>query len=57
MIYEECKSTSAANVLEHLEKAISLMGIPKTFKTDNGPPFNGQDSVSFVIYLGLTIEK
>ena len=57
VIYEECKSTSAANVLEHLEKAISLMGIPKTFKTDNGPPFNGHEFGEFCDLFGIDHRK
>jgi transposase InsO family protein len=34
-------STSTETVTLALEKIFSLFGTPETFKTDNGPPFNG----------------
>lgn len=37
----EVPSVSAAVVMPKLESIFSLMGIPKSLKTDNGPPFNG----------------
>jgi len=53
VIAEEVKSTSAANVLPVIEKTISLIGIPAELKSDNGPPFNGQEFKDFCEIFGI----
>lgn len=39
-VVEIIKSDSASTVIPVLDKVISIFGIPKVIKTDNGPPFN-----------------
>jgi len=53
VLVEEVKSTSGHNVLPVIESAVSLMGIPATIKTDNGPPFNGHEFKEFCLVFGI----
>ncbi|XP_069189914.1 uncharacterized protein [Procambarus clarkii] len=46
-------STSAKAVIPKLEKIFQNFGIPEVVKTDNGPPFNGQDFVNFAEHIGF----
>lgn len=39
-VVEIMKSTSANATIPVLDKVISMFGIPKVVKTDNGSPFN-----------------
>ena len=48
---EIVKSTASKNVLPSIDRIFSTHGFPETFKTDGGPPFNGDDSHSFQTYL------
>ena len=48
---EVVKSTASQNVLPSIDRIFSTHGFPETFKTDGGPPFNGNDSHSFQTYL------
>jgi transposase InsO family protein len=49
----EVPSESAAVVLPHLESLFSLMGIPKKLKSDNGPPFNGEEFRDWCKQFGI----
>ena len=40
-------STSAKTVIPHLDMIFSRHGIPDVVKTDNGPPFNGNEFQTF----------
>lgn len=53
----EVKSTSASNVLPELESIISLIGIPSSIKSDNGPPFNGYEFTNFCKFFGIEHKK
>lgn len=54
---EFIRSTSANTVIPVLDKAFSLFGIPRVFKTDNGPPFNSAQFAEFANYLGFKHRK
>lgn len=54
---EIIQSTSAKVVLPRLETIFARQGIPKTVKTDNGPPFNGSDFSDFAHKYGLRHRK
>ena len=51
------KSTAAHHVIPELSKVFSLMGIPKTLKTDNGPPFQGFQFKEFCSQFGICHRK
>ena len=53
VVADEDKSTSSQNVLPVIESVISLMGIPGRIKSDNGPPFNGQEFKEFCEVFGI----
>ena len=46
-IVEVLDSISARSVIPRLDNIFEQFGIPETFKTDNGPPFNGQEFETF----------
>lgn len=54
---EIVKSTAASAVIPKLDKIFSTFGIPKIFKTDNGPPFNNHCFADFSSYLGFNTLK
>lgn len=54
---EIVRSTSATTVIPRLDKIFSTFGVPEVVKTDNGPPFNGQDFTNFSHYLGFRHRK
>jgi hypothetical protein len=54
---EIVSSTSARCVLPKLEEIFSRQGIPKTVKTDNGAPFNGQEFSAFADQFGFHHRK
>ena len=56
-IVEVVSSTSARAVIPIVDKVMSLLGICKTLKTDNGPPWNGSEWSSFCQYLGFKHKK
>ncbi len=56
-VVEEITSSAADYVLPKLDSIFSLMRIPSILKTDNGPPFNGHNSKSFVNILELNIVR
>ena len=40
---EVINSTSAKTVIPRLDSILAMRGIPEIIRTDNGPPFNGED--------------
>ena len=54
---EIISSTAASTVLPRLETIFSRQGIPQTVKTDNGPPFSGQDFANFANEFGFHLHK
>ena len=44
---------SFANLKDHLEELFSVEGIPNEIMSDNGPPFNGKNSVHILQVLVL----
>ena len=51
---EIVKSTKASIVIPKLDRIFSVHGIPDVIKTDNGPPFNGEEN--YVKTLGIKLE-
>jgi len=49
----EVSSESATVVVPLLENLFSMMGVPKKLKTDNGPPFNGEEFRSWCRHFGV----
>ena len=49
----QVKTTSFANLKEHLEELFSVEGIPDEIMSDNGPPFNGKEFSSYLTGLGI----
>ena len=47
------KTTSFANLKDHLEELFSVEGIPDEIMSDNGPPFNGKEFSSYLTGLGI----
>src|ERR1043165_4384482 len=45
-------SLTATTVIPRIDKIFSEYGIPKTLKSDNGPPFNGKEFEIFSSNLG-----
>lgn len=56
-IAEIVNSTSAAAVTPRLLNIFALFGIPKSIKTDGGPPFNGSQFSEFCVKLGVFHKK
>ena len=51
---EVINSTSASAVIPVFDKLFSFVGtIPTVIRTDNGPPFNGQDWANFAKHMGF----
>ncbi|GFN78653.1 Pol polyprotein [Plakobranchus ocellatus] len=50
-------STSAKSTIPTLDKAFSEHGIPKTVRSDNGPPFNSHNFHAFATTLGFKHRK
>ena len=51
---EIVQSTKASAVIPKLDKIFATHGIPSTVKTDNGPPFNGEEYSRYLTALGIT---
>ena len=49
----QVKTTSFANLEDHLEELFSVEGIPDEIMSDNGPPFNGKEFSSYLTGLGI----
>lgn len=54
---EIIKSTAAKEVLPAMERIFATHGLPKTLKSDDGPPFQGQASRSFAEEKGFKHQK
>ena len=54
---EVVNSTSAKTVIPVVDKVFPMFGVPISVKTDNGPPFNGNDFANFAKYLGFRHRK
>ena len=53
---EIVRSTKATVVIPKLDKIFSVHGIPELVKTDNGPPFSGEEFDRYVKTLGIKYE-
>ena len=49
----QVKTTSFANLKDHLQELFSVEGIPDEILSDNGPPFNGKEFNSYLTGLGI----
>ena len=49
----QVKTTSFANLKDHLEELFSVEGIPDEIMSDNSPPFNGKEFSSYLTGLGI----
>jgi transposase InsO family protein len=49
-------STSDKTLIPKLDVIFARHGIPHTFKSDNGPPFNGNEFKTYLTKLGVTHE-
>ena len=49
----QVKTTSFANLKDHLEELFSVEGIPDEIMSDNGSPFNGKEFSSYLTGLGI----
>ena len=47
------KSTTAETIIPKLDEIFSIHGIPETFKSDNGPPYNSHKMKIFAQTLGF----
>eukprot|EP00057_Strongylocentrotus_purpuratus_P001926 XP_003723494.1 PREDICTED: uncharacterized protein K02A2.6-like [Strongylocentrotus purpuratus] len=56
-VVEVVSSTSGKATIPKLDKVFSLFGVPQIVKSDNGPPFNGDEFKQFAEYLGFTHRK
>ena len=56
-IVEVVRSTAASVVIPQIDKVFSEFGIPSIVKSDNGPPFNGNDFCLFAKSLGFKHRK
>ena len=54
---EIVRSTSAKAVIPKLDAIFARQGIPDELKTDNGPPFQGDEFKNFARYLGFYHRK
>ena len=50
-------STSSKAVIPTLDKIFALLGNPVSLKTDNGPPWNGEEFKKFSEYLGFRHQR
>ena len=49
----QVKTTSFANLKDHLEELFSVEGIPNEIMSNNGPSFNGKEFSSYLTGLGI----
>ncbi|XP_020896027.1 uncharacterized protein K02A2.6 [Exaiptasia diaphana] len=54
---EVVHSTSAKAVIPKLDRMFAAYGVPHVVKSDNGPPFNGNEFSQFADYLGFKHRK
>lgn len=51
------RSTSAETTVIRLEETFTVLGIPRVFRSDNGPPFNSKAFRDFCMNFGITHQK
>ena len=56
-VAEIVRSTAFSQVWPKLNHLLAMLGIPKTIKTDNGPPFNGREFKAMADHLGFKHRK
>ena len=56
-LVEPVSSEAASAVIPTLDKIFATFGTPNVVKSDNGPPFNGQDFAKFADVLGFKYRK
>lgn len=56
-VVDVVRTTAAAVVIPHLDKIFAQYGVPVVVKSDNGPPFNGNDFKQFANTLGFRHRK
>ena len=56
-VVEIIPSTSAKTVIPVLDKIISMFGIPKVIKSDNGSPFNSHEFSRYASHMGFKHRK
>ncbi|XP_033731261.1 uncharacterized protein K02A2.6-like [Pecten maximus] len=56
-VVEILSNESARTVIPVLDKIFAMFGIPQKLKTDNGPPFNGNEFQKFEEDLGFKHQK
>ena len=54
---ESVSSTSASAVIPKLDSIFATFGIPRVVKSDNGPPFNGEEFSKFSRVVGFKHRK
>ena len=54
---EPVSSTSASAVIPKLDQLFSTFGAPRVVKSDNSPPFNGEEFAKFAFVLGFKHRK
>lgn len=54
---EPVSSTSASAVIPKLDQLLATFGTPKIVRSDNGPPFNGEEFAKFAHALGFKHRK
>ena len=54
---EPVSSTSASVVIPKLNQLFAMFGTPRVVKSDNGPPFNGDEFTKFARVLGFRHRK
>ena len=53
---EIVSSTKASVVIPKLDRLFAVHGIPAIVRSDNGPPFNGEDYSRYLQALGVKVE-
>ncbi len=53
---EIVNSTKASVIIPKLDKIFAVHGIPAIARSDNGPPFNGEDYSRYLQALGIKVE-
>lgn len=56
-VVEVVRSTAASVIIPIVDKIFSMFGIPRVFKTDNGPPFNSEKFSMFLTHMGCQHRK
>ena len=56
-LVEPVSSTSASAVIPKLDQLFSTFGASRVVKSDNGPPFNGEEFTKFTHVLGFKHRK